>query len=570
MHLVFLNQYYPPDAAPTGVMLAGLAQGLIEAGHEVSVLCAAGGYAGAGDGRSEIEDSGSRIGSGSASSSAIRDPLSAIPYPRIIRIRAFRFGRGTLLGKMLDYASYDAGVAWKLLTMRPAPERIVALTTPPYLSVLARLISRFRGADHAHWVMDVYPDVMAAHGMLGERSILYRILAGLARWGFGGTRCAAVLTLGPDMAERLARRVARCPLASASSVESSVGSDCEREPRHGMQAPPATDDRPPTTVLWVPLWAEVGADGARDSSPAASIGCDSPARQQALPPIPVTFSAAHRPCESGDSRSDLSALALRRQRGWGDDELIVMYSGNMGLGHRFGEILAAAQELAETVGRGGPPRRDVANGVVSGGEDNVRADRPRSADSSPPRRDVNDQAISSHPQGESGRGAAATPDPSHAAAVRRLRFVFFGGGKRRVEVARFVRENPGCGVELYDYAPAERLAAHLRSADVHMASLDPAWTGTMVPSKVQGIFAAGRPVIFIGRAESSIGRWVLESGGGWVVAPADVTGLLAALGEARDPQVRAARGRAAKDFSNKNFDPATNVARMVEVLGKKA
>ena len=303
-----------------------------------------------------------------------------------------------------------------------------------------------------------------------------------------------------------------------------------------------------------------------------------------------------------------------------------MYSGNMGLGHRFGEILAAAKELAETVGRGGSPRRDVANGVVSAGDDDVREGRSRSADVSPPRRDVNDQAILSHPQGESGRGVAATPNtvhlahvdrktgvppvrddsasrlsanettgwkpvgqdrrdacppatravmaatpvPSHAADGQRLRFVFFGGGKRRVEVARFVRENPGCGVELYDYAPAECLAAHLQSADVHLASLDPAWTGTMVPSKVQGVFGASRPVIFIGSADSSIGRWVLESGGGWVVAPADVAGLLAALAEARDPEVRATRGRAAKAFSNKHFDQATNVARVAEVLGKKA
>ena len=46
MHLVFLNQYYPPDAAPTGVMLEGLVEGLLRDGHQVSVLCAAGGYAG--------------------------------------------------------------------------------------------------------------------------------------------------------------------------------------------------------------------------------------------------------------------------------------------------------------------------------------------------------------------------------------------------------------------------------------------------------------------------------------------------------------------------------------------
>ncbi len=119
---------------------------------------------------------------------------------------------------------------------------------------------------------------------------------------------------------------------------------------------------------------------------------------------------------------------------------------------------------------------------------------------------------------------------------------------------------------MYDYAPADQLLAHLQSADVHLASLDPAWTGTMVPSKLQGIFNAARPVIFIGSAESSIGRWVAESGGGWVVAANDVDGLLAALAEARDPAVCAARGRAAKAFAEEHFDRCRNVDRVVEIL----
>jgi glycosyltransferase involved in cell wall biosynthesis len=121
-------------------------------------------------------------------------------------------------------------------------------------------------------------------------------------------------------------------------------------------------------------------------------------------------------------------------------------------------------------------------------------------------------------------------------------------------------------MEVHDYAPADRLTAHLQSADVHLASLDAAWTGTMVTSKLQGIFQAGRPVVFIGSAASSIGRWVLESGGGWVLPPGDVVGLLAALDEARDPEARASRGRAARAFAVRNFDKATNVARIISCL----
>jgi glycosyltransferase involved in cell wall biosynthesis len=190
---------------------------------------------------------------------------------------------------------------------------------------------------------------------------------------------------------------------------------------------------------------------------------------------------------------------LRKARGWGDDELVVMYSGNMGLGHRFGEILAAARALR---------------------------DKP-------------------------------------------VRWVFYGDGRRRVEIDGFMRAHPECRLEMHPYAPAEQLAAHLRSADVHLASLDPAWTGTMVPSKLQGIFAAGRPVVFIGGADSSIGRWVAASGGGWVVPPDDRQGLLVALAEAQTPAVRAGRGRAAQAFAAQHFDEATNVGSVAAILTRR-
>jgi len=537
MHLVFLNQYYPPDAAPTGVMLEGLVEGLLRDGHEVSVLCAVGGYAGKTQDkktqgtrqeeeaniehrtpnaqRRTKEDCGCeprRIAQ--APQTTDHGQPSTLPTHlklRIIRIGASKFGRGSFAGKLMDYASYYVGVALKLLTLRPRPDRIVALTTPPYLSLLARLMSKWRGADHAHWVMDVYPDVLAAHGMLSEQSLAYRLLAALARWGMGGKRCAAILTLGPDMAERVGGRVVSGPL--------SVVSDCGSEPRLDAQAPQTTDPRQPTTVTWVPLWGT--GMGRVVSGPLSVVGdCGTDLRLDAQAP------------QTTDHRQPTTlpqALALRRARGWGDTDLVVMYSGNMGLGHRFGEILAAA----------------------GGGERVVCC--PLSV--------VGD--CGSEPR----HGAQAPPTTDHRQPTTLpLRFVFFGGGKRRDEVAKFAETHPAADIELHDYAPADQLLAHLQSADVHIASLEPAWSGTMVPSKLQGIFAASRPVIFIGSAESSIGRWVLESGGGWVVAAGDVGGLLEALEHARDPGERACRGRAAKEFAEEHFDQHRNVARVAAIL----
>ena len=191
-------------------------------------------------------------------------------------------------------------------------------------------------------------------------------------------------------------------------------------------------------------------------------------------------------------------MALRKSRGWKDDELIVMYSGNMGLGHLFDEVLLAASDAENS--------------------------------------------------GETSR------------------FVFFGGGKRRAEVEAYVKAHPGAPLELYDYVNAEDLDAHLASADVHLVSLRPEWDGTMVPSKLQGVFAAGRPVIFIGSEESSIGQWVSQSGAGWLVTPGDVDALKAAIAEASHAGECDRRGGLARSYGMEYFSGNENACSVADLI----
>ena len=80
MHLVFLNQYYPPDVAPTGVMLEAVVEELARQGHAVTVLCAAGGYAGGGE--EVISEQSSVIsGRGRKKSSPITDHSALLISP---------------------------------------------------------------------------------------------------------------------------------------------------------------------------------------------------------------------------------------------------------------------------------------------------------------------------------------------------------------------------------------------------------------------------------------------------------------------------------------------------------
>jgi hypothetical protein len=428
-----------------------------------------------------------------------------------MRIRATRFGRGTFVGKLIDYFSYYLGVAWKLGTMRPAPERIVALTTPPYLSVLARMMSKIRGGDHAHWVMDIYPDVMVAHGMLKEGGMFHRLLARLARWGWGGKRRVTVLTLGPCMAERLGRLL-----------------KLERKTASGdlsFNLQPSTFN-----LHHVPLW-----------------------------------SMAERAVGEAEVR------ALRAARGWREDEVVVMYSGNMGLGHRFGELFEAIRELARS--SIGLARLEASSSPSSAAALRAMADRPNplpasgcmsAASMNPSPNPLTLSGFSAEPRIPGGERAMNSGGEramdSRGERGTRFRFVFFGRGRRRAEVEAFLKGHPDLPVELHDYVAEEELAAHLRSADVHVASLDPAWTGTMLPSKLQGIFAAGRPVVFVGGEDSSMAAWVRQSGAGWVVAPGNAQALVAALLAARDRDLLSRMGQKAAEFGMSYFEKESNVS----------
>lgn len=80
----------------------------------------------------------------------------------------------------------------------------------------------------------------------------------------------------------------------------------------------------------------------------------------------------------------------------------------------------------------------------------------------------------------------------------------------------------------------EKLSARLCAPDVHLVSLRPEWTGTVVPSKFFGALAVGRPVLFEGALDSSIARWIQEYGVGWVLSLSDCS--IASAGKKGGPQ----------------------------------
>ncbi|TVQ51497.1 MAG: glycosyltransferase WbuB [Phycisphaerales bacterium] len=107
-----------------------------------------------------------------------------------------------------------------------------------------------------------------------------------------------------------------------------------------------------------------------------------------------------------------------------------------------------------------------------------------------------------------------------------VRFVFVGGGKKKDTVDDFVHEHRLENCVLAPYQPREKLDQSLSCADVHLVSLTEGIEGIMVPCKLFGIMAAGRPAIFIGHPGSELARVLAEHDCGAVVRQSDVDALV--------------------------------------------
>ena len=100
-----------------------------------------------------------------------------------------------------------------------------------------------------------------------------------------------------------------------------------------------------------------------------------------------------------------------------------------------------------------------------------------------------------------------------------------------------------------DYFPREQLHASLSVADVHLITMRSEMTGVVVPGKLYGAMASGRPTLFVGPSHCESADTIREADCGLTVKLGDPDGLTDALKQLLADPDRAAelgrRGRAA-------------------------
>jgi glycosyltransferase involved in cell wall biosynthesis len=102
----------------------------------------------------------------------------------------------------------------------------------------------------------------------------------------------------------------------------------------------------------------------------------------------------------------------------------------------------------------------------------------------------------------------------------RLRIVIVGGGARHGELTRLAQRLEVTGaVRFLGYQEREVLPESLSAADLHFVGLARGLAGFVVPSRLYGILAAGRPVLVAADEESETVRIVREAECGIVIPP---------------------------------------------------
>jgi len=102
-------------------------------------------------------------------------------------------------------------------------------------------------------------------------------------------------------------------------------------------------------------------------------------------------------------------------------------------------------------------------------------------------------------------------------------FSFTGGGHHFHRVANLPN------VTRRDYVPRERLSESLSASHVHLVTLLPQLEGLIMPSKLFGVMAAGRPVLFVGDPDGEVARVLRAHRCGLCVAAGDAQGLAKAI-----------------------------------------
>jgi len=160
VRVLLINQVFHPDPQATSQYLTRLAERLVKRGHQVTVLTSCHDY---------------------------DDPARSYPATEtwrgieIIRIWDAGCGHGAKWRRAVDFLTFLLSATLRGLFL-PRADVVVALTTPPLVSVLGAALAKLWQGRFVYWVMDLNPDEAVAVGWLKADGIMTYLLDKASRW----------------------------------------------------------------------------------------------------------------------------------------------------------------------------------------------------------------------------------------------------------------------------------------------------------------------------------------------------------------------------------------------------
>ena len=179
MRIILLNQAFYPDHAATAQHAHDLAKHLVKNGHEVAVVAS----------RSIYGSKGAALPK--------RETVDGI---EVHRVGKSIFGKASIVARMIDFALFYLLALCKVMTIK-RPDVIVPFSTPPFIALVGWMLKVVKRCKAVYWVMDLYPDVPIAFGIMKPNGLGAKFLEGVHRFCF--RRCDRSVVLGRCMRDRL-------------------------------------------------------------------------------------------------------------------------------------------------------------------------------------------------------------------------------------------------------------------------------------------------------------------------------------------------------------------------------
>jgi len=179
-HILVLNRSFWPDIEATGQFITGLCEKLAEK-YKVTVIA----------GRSYYK----RDDFFARSKFYNKEKFKEI---EIYRTRHTRFWKENLLGRIINWATYS--ILTFLIALKLKPTVIIACTDPPFLGIVAMMVSRLKSIPFIYNCQDLYPEVALGLGKL-KSGIISHAFDYLNKKAFYAAEM--VIPIGHGMANRI-------------------------------------------------------------------------------------------------------------------------------------------------------------------------------------------------------------------------------------------------------------------------------------------------------------------------------------------------------------------------------